>query len=197
MLADVRAGRYAPRRADAAARVLAYLDALEAAGRYRLMVWPAHCEIGSWGHALHPAIARACGQWEARALRIADKVFKGANAWTEHYSAIQAEVPDPADPATQRNRALLDSLASADLLLVAGQAGSHCVKATMQDVTDQLARRKGEACLSNITLLTDCMSPVQGFGDHQQAFLDDMRRRGVRLASSVEMRAWIAQAASR
>lgn len=32
------------------ARVTAYLDALEAAGRYQHMVWPIHCEIGAWGH---------------------------------------------------------------------------------------------------------------------------------------------------
>ena len=32
----------------------------------------------------------------------------GANPWTEHYSAVQADVPDPQDPATQLNRALVE-----------------------------------------------------------------------------------------
>lgn len=194
---DVRAGRFAPRDAACLPRVLAYLDALQAARRYTLMAWPAHCEIGSWGHNLHPAIARACAGWESRALRPARKIMKGANPWTEHYSAVQAEVPDPADPATQPNTELLDALAQADLLLVAGQAGSHCVKATVEDVVDHLVQRKGEACLSGIVLLTDCMSPVHGFDTHQQAFLHDMRQRGVRLASSVEMLAAVTQAAPR
>src|SRR5471032_1990979 len=44
--ADVRARRYLPRSAAALPRALAYLDALEAAGRYQLMIWPVHCEIG-------------------------------------------------------------------------------------------------------------------------------------------------------
>ncbi|RUT67663.1 cysteine hydrolase, partial [Flavobacterium cupreum] len=44
--ADVRAGRYLPRDPAALPRVLNYLETLEAAGRYSLMVWPVHCEIG-------------------------------------------------------------------------------------------------------------------------------------------------------
>jgi len=35
-------------------------------------------------------------------------------------------------------------------------------------------------------LLTDCMSPVAGFEAQHQAFLDAMRARGVRLATSNE-----------
>ena len=182
----VREGRFAPRAEGAAARVLAYLDALEAAGRYTLMVWPAHCEIGSWGHGLHAAVGRACAAWEARSLRAARKVMKGTNPLTEHYSAIRAEVPDAADPSTQTNEALLAALAEADTLLVAGQAGSHCVRATVQDVADHFLRRLGRADLSNLVLLTDCMSPVAGFEANQQAFLDEMRALGARLVTAGE-----------
>ena len=32
------------------------------------------------------------------------KLSKGENPWTEHYSAVLAEVPDPADEHTQLNR---------------------------------------------------------------------------------------------
>ncbi|RYF55293.1 MAG: cysteine hydrolase, partial [Comamonadaceae bacterium] len=64
--AQVRAGRFAPRDSTALPRVLRYLDALEAQGRYTLMVWPVHCEVGSWGHGVHADLLAACGEWQAR-----------------------------------------------------------------------------------------------------------------------------------
>ena len=90
---------------------------------------------------------------------------KGTNPWTEHYSALMAEVPDPDDPRTQLNRGLLDALDRAELLLIAGEAGSHCVKATVEDLAQHLPGGK----LSRVVLLTDCMSPVPGFNAGQTA----------------------------
>jgi hypothetical protein len=58
-----------------------YLDALEAGGRYGLMVWPVHCEIGTWGHNVQSAVREAYGRWEVATLRPVRKVFKGMNAW--------------------------------------------------------------------------------------------------------------------
>src|SRR3954471_24857846 len=62
--ADLRAGRYVPRLANARDRALAYVEQLEEAGRYRHMVWPVHCEIGSLGHNVHPALRHAYNAWE-------------------------------------------------------------------------------------------------------------------------------------
>ena len=58
--AQVRAGDFAPRNPAALPRTLQYLDALEAQGRYTLMVWPVHCEVGSWGHGVHADVLAAC-----------------------------------------------------------------------------------------------------------------------------------------
>ena len=178
--AQVRAGEYRPRDAAALPRALAYLDALEAHGRYRLMVWPVHCEVGTWGHNVHAAVRAACSEWEERHLDVVEMVQKGSNRWTEHYSALQAEVPDAADPHTLLNRPLLEALARADLLLVAGEASSHCVKATVEDIVDHLPAGRAE----RIVLLTDCMSPVGGFQASSDAFLQAMRDRGVTLSST-------------
>lgn len=178
--ADVRAGRYRPRDAAALPRVLAYIDALEAAGRYTHMVWPVHCEIGSWGQAVHADLRRAYNAWEeARGINV-DKVLKGSNPWTEHFSAIQAEVPQADDPGTQANRVLLDRLRAADLVLICGEAGSHCVKATTEHIAADFPA--GER--SKLVLLTDCMSPVGGFEVQQAAFIDAMRAQGLRTATA-------------
>ncbi|MBI5258872.1 MAG: isochorismatase family protein [Burkholderiales bacterium] len=180
--AQVRAGDYLPREPAHLPRALAYLDTLEAAGRYTLMVWPVHCEIGSWGHNVHAAVRAAYNRWEERRGAIVAKVNKGANPWTEHYSAVQAEVPDPADEHTQLNQGLIDALDQSDVLLIAGEASSHCVKATTEHIVQHLRRGRPE----RLVLLTDCMSPVGGFEAQAAAFLADMRARGLRSATCTE-----------
>jgi len=185
--AQVRAGAFVPRDAGAVARVLAYLDALESQGRYTLMVWPVHCEIGSWGHGVHADVLAACGAWQAQHQRAVDNVFKGTNPWTEHYSAIEAEVPDADDPATALNTRLLHALGTADRLVIAGEAGSHCVRATTEHIVQHLPRLLPGWNAGRIVLLTDCMSPVAGFETQQQDFLQAMRAQGAQLARSDEI----------
>ncbi|MBN9408099.1 MAG: isochorismatase family protein [Burkholderiales bacterium] len=180
--ADVRSGRYAPRDDSALPRVLAYLEALEAGGRYTLMVWPAHCEIGTWGHNIERGVRDACARWETAALRPTRKVFKGMNPWTENYSALQAEVPDPADPATQLNTALIAALDAADRIVIAGEASSHCVRATCEHLADHLPSGR----VDKIVLLRDCMSAVGGFEGPASDFLARMQARGARVTTAAQ-----------
>jgi len=179
----VRDGHLRPRDRGALPRTLAYLDELEARGRHALMVWPVHCEIGTWGHNVHAEVRAACNAWEERRLGVIQPIHKGANPWTEHYSALQAEVPDATDPDTQLNRPLLAALDRAEVLLIAGEASSHCVKATTEHLVDHLPGGR----LERVILLTDCMSPVTGFEAQAEGFLAAMRRRGVQLATSTDV----------
>ena len=180
---QVRAGVFRPRDALAGARALAYLEALEARGRYTLMVWPVHCEIGTWGQGVHADVRAAYNAWEAERLKVVRKVNKGSSLWTEHYSALRAEVPVAADPHTELNQALLDALDTADRLIIAGEAGSHCVKATTEDIADNLPGGR----LQRLVLLTDCMSAVPGFAAQQDAFLRSMAERGATLTTSTHL----------
>ncbi len=182
---QVREGRFQPRDAASLPRALAYLDALEARARYTLMVWPVHCETGTWGHEVHAEVASACKAWEARWGRGAQSVRKGENPWTEHYSAVLAEVPDADDPHTQLNLALIASLDHADRILIAGEASSHCVRATTEDIVANLPGARPE----RIALVTDCMSPVGGFAAQHDKFFAAMRALGVELVTSTELRA--------
>lgn len=178
--AAVRAGQFLPYAESLLHATLAYLDTLEAHGSYTHMVWPIHCELGSWGHNIHPAILAACNDWEEKTLRSMARILKGMNPSTEHFSAIRAEVPDPDDLMTQNNIALLESLRQADHLLIAGEASSHCVRASTQHIADYFPA----ADQQKITLLTDCMSPVTGFETQHHDFLSAMQERGIKLADS-------------
>lgn len=181
--ADVRAGIYLPKDLKLVPKVLAYLDALEANTRYKLMIWPIHCEIGTWGHSVHDSVRQAYNFWEERELGIVQKVTKGSNPWTEHYSALMAEVPDPNDHTTQLNAALIQYLDKGDLILVGGEAGSHCVKATMEHLVANFDANS----VKKIVLLEDCISAVTGFEQQYQDFLTDMSNKGVQIAKSVDI----------
>ena len=184
---QLREGAFVPAAFGALPRAQHYLDALESAGRYQLMVWPVHCEIGSWGQNIHGAVRAAYNAWEVAQLQVVAKLSKGSNPWTEHYSAVMAEVPDPQDPATQLNIPFLDSLVSAERIYICGEAGSHCVKASTEHIADYLQAQQGREALARLVLLTDCMSPVPGFEAQQEAFVAAMLARGARLATSTEI----------
>ncbi|MDB5911473.1 MAG: Nicotinamidase-related amidase [Ramlibacter sp.] len=180
--AQVRSGAYLPRQPSALPRVLDYLDALQAGGRYQLMVWPVHCEVGAWGHNVEEQVRQAYNRWEQATLQPVRKVFKGMNAWTESYSALQAEVPDPQDPATEMNVSLIAALDAADRILIAGEASSHCVRATTEHLADHLPSRS----VQKLVLLADCMSPVGGFEQQAADFLAHLQARGATVTTSAQ-----------
>lgn len=181
--AQVAAGEYAPIDASLRPQVLTYLQTLEAQGRYKLMVWPVHCVIGAWGHNIHDAVLAAVGEWEFQVQRGAFKVLKGQNPLTEQYSAVRAEVPSPDDPRTQTNHELIERCRpGAGLLLVAGEAASHCVAATLDHLFEEFTADE----IKRVALLEDCMSPVSGFESHASACYERTLARGARKLSSAQ-----------
>ena len=180
--AEVEAGRWRPVLPGGEARALAYVWALDAHGRYPLSVWPPHCLLGSAGHAVLPVLFHGLQDWEESRRRNVDYVVKGLNPWTEHYSALRADVPDPADPGTQPNLVLIDALRQAEVIGVAGEAGSHCVANTVRD----LAELGGDDLLARVVLLVDAVSPVSGFAALQAGFIQDMTARGMKTATTTE-----------
>jgi len=179
-LADFSAGEFVPQLAENVPVARTYLTELEKRARYTLMVWPEHCVIGTWGHALHADVDAALAAWEIARHEPAARVLKGMNPFTEHYSAIAAEVPRADEPDTLPNAVLLARLAHAQRIVVAGEASSHCVKSTVEDVADYL----GPVDVRKLVLLTDCMSPVAGFETHHSTFLRDMQNRGAHLSTA-------------
>jgi nicotinamidase-related amidase len=182
---DLRAGRYLTRDPQAFGRAQAYLDTLESSSRHIHTVWPVHCEIGTPGHNIHYDLRLALKRWEEEKSAVAVKVCKGQNPWTEHYSAFMAEVPDPDDPATLFNDVLLSRLRQADCVYIAGEAGSHCVKASVRHIVDHWPAAETK----RLTLIEDCISPVGGFEASYAEFLDTMRELGVRVMRADAVRA--------
>src|SRR5262245_59545443 len=163
-------------------RALDYVRKLEQNGRYELTIWPPHCLIGSAGHSVTPELFDALTEWERR-FAFVDYVTKGSNLLTEHYSAVQADVPDPSDPGTQINTRLVETLEKADIVAIAGEARTHCLANTVRDIANGFG---DDSFVSKLVLLTDASSDIPGFESHAQSFINEMTARGMKLSTTVE-----------
>jgi nicotinamidase-related amidase len=185
---DIRNGIWQTRNPSFRARTLAYAQQLEKEGKYLICVWPPHCLIGSWGHNVQADLNEALQEWSEKEFAMVDYVTKGSNPWTEHYGGLMAEVPDPADPSTSLNTDFLRMLAEADIVAVAGEALSHCVKETVSQIVDNI----GAEQLRKFYILTDCTSPVAAvpggpdFPAIAKDWLKAMEKKGMTLTTAAE-----------
>jgi nicotinamidase-related amidase len=148
--------------ADYAQRqLLDYTRKLAASGKYNLTIWPYHALIGGIGHALVSAVEEAIFfHTIARSGQPALEA-KGENPLTEHYSMLGPEVTTGPDGETiaGQNDALIEELMQFDAVIVAGQAKSHCVAWTIDDLLEGDDDRD-RALAPRTYLLEDCTSPV-------------------------------------
>jgi nicotinamidase-related amidase len=146
---------------DYAERHLAYYTRrLAEGGKYDLTVWPYHAMLGGIGHALVSAVEEAIFFHGLARYSSPDFQVKGDNPLTEHYSLLGPEVtegPD-GDRLGGKNTELIEKLLTFDAVVVAGQAKSHCLAWTIDDLLDDEDVR--ERLAERMYLLEDCTSPV-------------------------------------
>ena len=167
-------------------RLKEYVTNLEATGKFLHCIWPPHGLIGTWQHNVYQELEDALAEWEIKNMGVVDYVTKGSSVWTEHFGAVMAQVPDPNDPSTQLNAEFIKTLQEADMIGFFGEALSHCVKTTVEQVADNI----GDEHVKKMILITDCMSSVAkapgtpDFPAIGQQFLADMQARGMTLMTS-------------
>ncbi len=162
-------------------RALEYLQNLEVTNQKRLCIWPYHCLASTYGADLEGEFTRML-YFHSAARRCAPMlVAKGQNPWSEMYGIIRAEY----DPEGFVNTAVLDAVAQADEVYVAGEASSHCVLASVTQILEHFADQPN--ITRRITLLEDCASPIPGFEDATvKAFAGLQEQYGMRIAKSTE-----------
>lgn len=144
-----------------------YTETLSRAGKYALTIWPYHAMLGGIGHALTSSIEEACFfHCIARASQTGFEI-KGGNPLTENYSVLRPEVLD-APPQTsagpniaiaQKNAEFIGKLLTYDAVVIAGQAKSHCVAWTIDDLLTEITAQDPKLA-QKVYLLEDCTSPV-------------------------------------
>ena len=138
-----------------------YVQELEKLGKYVLTIWPYHAMLGSANHALVTGVEEAV--FFHGAARGSQPTFeiKGGNPLTENYSVLRPEVLTKADGSAlaQKNVNFIEALLEYDALFIGGQAKSHCVAWTIDDLLNEI-KAKDPALAKKVWLLEDTTSPV-------------------------------------
>ncbi|MCG8365793.1 MAG: isochorismatase, partial [Pseudanabaenales cyanobacterium] len=138
-----------------------YAKRLSDGGKYPLTIWPYHAMLGGIGHALTAAVEEACFFHNLARNSQTHFEIKGGNPLTENYSVLRPEVLD--DPngrsIAQKNSLLIEKLLNFDIVIIAGQAKSHCVAWTIDDLLTEI-QAKDPNLTKQVYLLEDCTSPV-------------------------------------
>lgn len=140
---------------------LHYVRKLSDDGKYPLIVWPYHSMLGGIGHALVSAVEEAIFFHNIARMSQTNFEIKGSNPLTENYSVLRPEVLQGYDggPIAQKNDPLIQKLLDFDMLIIAGQAKSHCVAWTIDDLLTEITALDANLA-SKVYLLEDCTSAV-------------------------------------
>lgn len=205
--ADVEAGRW--RISPAAAEGLGldpgnaeehlryYTRTLEEGGKYSLTVWPFHAMLGGVGYALVSTVEEALFFHSIARYAPLDFQPKGDNPLTEHYSMLGPEVEFDleGEPLGKRNQPLIERLLQYDAVVIAGEAKSHCVAWTIDDLLgDPNVQERGLE--EKVYLLEDCTSSVVvpgsvDYTEHGDAAFARFAESGAHLVrSDVPMAQW-------
>ena len=140
---------------------LHYVQRLSDEGKYPLTIWPYHSMLGGIGHPLVSAVEEACFFHNLARNSQTNFEIKGGNPLTENYSVLRPEVLDGPDgqPIAQKNTRFIQKLLNFDVVIIAGQAKSHCVAWTIDDLLTEI-QAQDPTLAQKVYLLEDCTSPV-------------------------------------
>lgn len=138
-----------------------YCETLEKSGKYTLYLWPLHCLLGSDGHVLVGVVheARLFHAFVRKTGSVPQ--VKGDYFLTENYSVLSPEVQKAQDgrPVGQKNAKFIETLLKSDYVVIGGQASSHCVKSSIEDLLGEINAQDPKLC-KKVYILKDCMSAV-------------------------------------
>jgi nicotinamidase-related amidase len=138
-----------------------YTRKLKESGKYDLTIWPYHAMLGGIGHALVSSVEEAVFFHGIARYSLPDFQVKGNNPFTENYSVLSPEVLDDHDgnQIAQKNTGFIGKLLEFDAVIIAGQAKSHCMAWTIDDLLREI-ESYDKRLAEKVYLLEDCTSPV-------------------------------------
>lgn len=138
-----------------------YTRKLKEGKKYDLTIWPYHAMLGGIGHALVSAVEEAVFFHSIARFSQPDFQVKGRHPLTENYSVLSPEVQTGPGGQTiaEKNLNFIHRLMAFDAVVIAGQAKSHCVAWTINDLLNEILV-SDKSLAKKIYLLEDCTSPV-------------------------------------
>ena len=173
--------------------LLHYTQKLALRGKYDLTIWPYHAMLGGIGHAIVSSVEEAVFFHGIARSSQPDFIIKGKNPFTENYSVLSPDVTSDQSGKKigAKNKALTDTLLKHDVIIVAGQAKSHCLAWTIDDLLIDIYDRYSPEFTNKVYLLEDCTSPVviPDFIDYTQKADEAFKRfadTGMHIVRSVD-----------
>lgn len=164
---DIKTGKWKPALYPIEAE--AYVQELQNSGKYVLIIWPFHTMLGSVDHALVPAAFEAILFHSIARQKQTGFETKGTHPLTENYSVLEPEVKQIKSGGSivnlgQFNTKFFKALMENDRVYLKGEAKSHCVKATIESLLNQILQDDPNL-VKKVYLLEDCMSSVPAVRD--------------------------------
>jgi nicotinamidase-related amidase len=136
-----------------------YVYNLRQLGRPELIIWNYHCIQGTVGCSLENQFANMLYYHSIARKVTPDRLVKGQDSFTEMYGIFRPEY----DPLHTYQEEALDRLQHYDKIIFAGQAKSHCVATSIEQVAEHYKDRP--EITSKVYILEDCMSNIPGFDE--------------------------------
>lgn len=163
--------------------VLHYVATLESQNNPPLVIWPLHCEIASAGNLLVPAIYEAIHYVSYARYCPINFDTKATEALTESYGPFMPEVRIAHDNTiigTIRTKTL-EQLFDSDILILSGEAKSHCLKAAVEQIQDTLT--SSNIAKKPLVYILSCTSNVPGFEAQGDKAFDQFKSQGLHIVS--------------
>lgn len=165
-----------------------YVDLLKQRAKKDLMIWPYHTLEGTIGYTLSTPISEAIAWHSAARNTQPTYIAKGRTLRSEYYGIFGAEIPDPEDPESGINVALLDAIMQNDRIYVAGESKSHCVLESEKQIFKHFGNK--QELLGRLHFLRDCTSSVKhsniDFDAQAEAELAIMEQKGIQMVLSTD-----------
>lgn len=148
-----------------------------------LIIWPYHCLLGTFGHNIEANLENMLSYFSLVTKKTVEKITKGSNPLSEMYGIFKEEF---SDANAKINPMLAKAYGKYENIIVAGEAKSHCVLETVKQMCEFYAF---DHFNSNIIILEDCMSSIEGFEEKtDKAYASLVKKYNVTLTTSKKMK---------
>lgn len=122
------------------------------------IIWPIHCIDGHWGNAIVDNVGTALIIWSNKKETTFKTIRKGKFKFSEFHGVFKPHVQIKEFSDSNFNENLFEDLNSYDRILIAGEAKSHCVAETINQMME-----KDSSIMKKVIILEDCMTNIESF----------------------------------
>ncbi len=161
-----------------------YLTGLDKQSKKKLMIWTQHCLESTKGWLPEQELVKLIYFHEAARKIRPLWVEKGKSPFSEMYGIFAEEYPK--DGVYKVNTKLTDAVAGYDMIIIAGEAKSHCVLESLKQFLAVYSDRP--EITSKVYFLMDCCSCIPGTEAETMAELEALKKQyNINLVNSTDL----------